>query len=172
MKCDVCRSEEATIHVKQVTGDDEVELHLCEKCATLKGITTGKEGSDLSISTLLNGVVDVRKISSNSSAKKVCIRCGMTFQNFKKRGRLGCNECYSVFSKEIGRIIVRMFGKTRHTGKYPKRLLAYKTFLIDLEELKKNLEKAVKEENYEEAAKLRDRIKELETASWRPHAKQ
>jgi protein arginine kinase activator len=56
-----------------------------------------------------------------------------------------------------------MFGRTQHRGKYPKRLMAYKTLLIDIEELKRKLDRAVKKEDYEEAALLRDQIKELES---------
>jgi protein arginine kinase activator len=162
MKCDLCGSEDAIIHIQQTSGEDEVELHICEKCATSKGITTGGSEGDFSITNLLTGLVDVKGVSQKSS-KKVCPGCGLTSQRFKKEGRLGCNECYTVFSKEIGRIVGKMFGRTQHHGKFPKRLKAYKTFLIDIEELKKQLESAVKREDYEVAAGLRDRIKELES---------
>jgi protein arginine kinase activator len=162
MKCDLCGEGEAVIHIQQISGNDEVELHLCEKCAALKGITAREDSVDFSITNLLTGLVDVRGISSESSARKVCPRCGMTVQRFKKGGKLGCNECYTVFQKEVNRIIEKMYGRTQHRGKYPKRLMAYKTFLIDIEELKRKLDRAVKEEDYEEAARLRDQIKELE----------
>jgi len=163
MNCDLCGQEEAVIHIQQISGSDEVELHLCEKCAALKGITAGEDKVDFSITNLLTGLVDVKGISNESSSKKVCPRCGLTVQRFKKNGSLGCNECYTVFRKEISRIIEKMFGRTRHTGKYPKRLMAYKTFLIDIEDLKRRLDRAVKDEKYEEAARLRDQIKELES---------
>ncbi len=163
MQCDICGDAEAVVHIQQTSGNEEVELHLCEKCAAQKGITSGENNLDFSITNLLTGLVDVKGISSSSSSKKVCPGCGLTVQRFKKGGRLGCNECYTVFRKEISRIVGKMFGRTQHRGKYPKRLMAYKTLLIDIEGLKRKLDRAVKKEDYEEAALLRDQIKELES---------
>jgi protein arginine kinase activator len=168
VKCEICGTREAVIHIQQITGNDEIELHLCEKCAASKGITTSEDRLDFSITNLLTGLVDVKSVSKASETKKNCPQCGLTLSKFKKKGKLGCNECYSVFSREIGRIVEKMFGGSRHKGKYPKRLVAYKTYLIDLEELKKKLSAAVKKEDYEEAARLRDRIKELESFSEEP----
>jgi protein arginine kinase activator len=162
MNCDLCGTEEAVIHIQQISGNEEIELHLCEKCAASKGIATGQDKVDFSISNLLTGLVDVKGVSSASDSKRVCPRCGLTVQRFKKKGRLGCNECYSVFSKEISRIVGKMFGRTQHRGKFPKRLKKYKTFLVDIEDLKAQLDNAVKKEDYEQAVKLRDRIKDLE----------
>ncbi len=165
MKCDLCGTNKATVHVQQIKGDEGVELHLCETCAAAKGITTGEDRVDFSISSLLTGLVDVKALAETSSTRKSCPRCGLTLSKFKKIGKLGCNECYSVFAAEVRKVVGKMFGRTRHTGKYPKRLMAYKAFLIDLEKLKKMLERAVKAEQYEEAARLRDQIKELECIS-------
>ena len=162
MKCDLCGADNATVHVQQIKGSEGVELHLCDTCAASKGITTGEDRVDFSISSLLTGLVDVKALAETSTSRKSCPRCGLTLAKFKKIGKLGCNECYMVFASEVRKVVGKMFGRTRHTGKYPKRLMAYKAFLIDLERLKKMLEKAVKAENYEEAAKLRDQIKDLE----------
>lgn len=161
--CDICGEAEAVVHIQQTSGKEEIELHLCEKCAAQKGITAGENNVEFSISNLLTGLVDVKGLSTSSNSKKACPNCGLTVQRFKKAGRLGCVQCYTVFRKEISRIIEKMFGRTQHRGKYPKRLMAYKTFLIDIEELKRKLNRAVKKEDYEEAALLRDQIKELES---------
>jgi len=161
MKCDICGSNEAVIHIKQETGSEAVELYLCEECAAARGITGDSEDVDLSVTNLLTALVDTKDTGQESDKKKACPRCGMTMQRFKREGRLGCNECYSTFSKEIGRILGKMYGRSHHRGKYPKRLLAYKTFLVEIEKLKKQLDRAVKQENYEKAAQLRDRIREM-----------
>ena len=161
MKCDICGSNEAVIHIKQENGSEKLELYLCESCAASRGITATSGDVDLSVTNLLTGLVDTKECDPASAKKKVCPRCGMTVQKFKKEGRLGCNECYSAFSKEISRILVKMYGRSQHRGKYPRRLMAYKTFLVDIEKLKKQLDRAVKAEDYEKAALLRDRIREL-----------
>jgi protein arginine kinase activator len=159
MKCDICGNPEVVIHVQQMTDGEEIELHLCDRCAAFKGITRGEDKVEFSISNLLMGLVDLKNARTNVASE--CPGCGLTLENFKKRAMLGCSECFNTFGKEIRDIVEKMFGRTRHKGKYPKRLQAYKSILIDLEGLKIRLEKAVEAENYEEAAKLRDQIKEL-----------
>ena len=159
MKCDVCGGAAATIHIKQVSEDVTVELHLCEECAAAKGIGQEAERTDFSISSLLTGLVDITK--GDQKQHKVCPACGMTIENLKKRATLGCNECYAVFAKEIRGTVGRMYGRTAHKGKLPKRLATYKTLLIDVETLKRQMKVALRNEDYEQAARLRDRIADL-----------
>jgi protein arginine kinase activator len=156
--CDICGSEEATIHIRQVTEGETVELALCARCAAVRGISAG-EGPSFSVSDLLTGLIDVKK--RVPQRRKICPRCGQTLENLKKRQRVGCNECYVVFGKEIRGLLGRMHGKAQHRGKLPRRLATYKTLLVDVEALKRRLRAAVRNENYEEAAKIRDRIAEL-----------
>ena len=165
MKCDICQKRNATIHIQQVAGDEEIDLHLCERCAAHKGITTGEDQPDFSISRLLNGLIEIDNRISKLKGKKVCPRCGMTLEKIQSTATLGCNECYSVFAVEVREIIHKSMGKVQHRGKYPGRILAFKTYLIDMEELKRKLNRAVKEERYEEAAELRDKIEELNRSS-------
>ncbi|NIA12368.1 MAG: hypothetical protein GWP10_22295, partial [Nitrospiraceae bacterium] len=94
--------------------------------------------------------------------QKICPSCGLTLKEFREKGKLGCANCYSTFGKEIRDILRKMYGKTQHFGKFPHQLRTYKTFLIDVEKLKEELARAVKEEDYERAAALRDRIADLQ----------
>ena len=165
MKCDICEVNDASIHIQQIKGNEGAELHLCEACAASKGITAGETRMEFSISNLLTGLVDVKSLADSSQSRKICPRCGLTLSKFKKMGKLGCNECYSVFSREVRKVVGKMFGRTQHRGKYPKRLMAYKTYLVDIEKLKKKLDRAVKDENYEEAARLRDHIRDLQSVA-------
>jgi protein arginine kinase activator len=91
-----------------------------------------------------------------------CPNCGLTYQNFRKLGRLGCSECYEAFKKELGPLLKRIHGSDRHVGKVP--LKGGKTIrdTRTLQDLRIQLEKAIQMEEFEEAAKLRDKIKELE----------
>ncbi len=165
MKCEICGLREAVIHIQQVVGYDKVELHICEVCAKERGITTGENQIEFSISNLIMGLVDVKDIQKRKGVRKVCSGCGMTLEEFKETGKLGCPECYVTFEREIRSLLRKMYGKTQHQGKFPRQLKTYKTFLIDLERLKQDLNRAVKEENYEKAAVLRDRIAELQKSA-------
>lgn len=162
MKCEICGTREAVIHIQQIIGNKKVELHICEVCAKERGIATGNDKIELSISSLLTGLVGMGEKSNKKRIQKICPSCGLTLKEFKEKGKLGCSNCYSTFGKEIRDMLRKMYGKTQHFGKFPHQLRTYKTFLIDVEKLKEELARAVKEEDYERAAALRDRIADLQ----------
>jgi protein arginine kinase activator len=162
MKCEVCGLEEAVIHIKQIIDETETELHLCESCAVLKGISIEDNKNDFSINNLLTGLVDVDNKSKMMNKVKQCPKCKLTYSQLQKQVKLGCVECYKVFKDEIDYILKKMYGKYEHTGKYPGYYLEIKKRKKEIEDLNKKLEKALKYEHYEEAAKIRDRITELE----------
>ncbi|MEW5815988.1 MAG: UvrB/UvrC motif-containing protein [Spirochaetota bacterium] len=162
MKCEVCGEREASVHVQQIMGNEVTELHLCDNCAHEKGIASKEEGVELSLSELLTGLVEIKSTVKEDKAKLFCPACNMQFNDFRKEGRLGCPQCYSAFRKEIALLLDNIAGTSRHKGKLPGKLITYKTILIDKEVMKQKLQEAVKNEDYESAAALRDRIHELE----------
>ena len=83
MKCDICGTDEAVIHIQQVSGDEEIHLHLCEECAALKGVTAAAESTEDGVSHLLNGLLDIDDTVSRLKARKNCPGCGMSLNEFK-----------------------------------------------------------------------------------------
>ena len=164
MKCDMCKDREAAIHIQQIIGEETIDLHLCEQCAHEKGISSSNDKIELSLSELLTGLIGSRDAKSEDAEKK-CNTCGLLFRDFRREGFLGCPECYQSFREELVSLLRKMGGSPRHTGKIPNKLNRYKTYLFDRELLKKELEDAVREEEYEHAALLRDRIRELDDDS-------
>lgn len=162
MKCQICEQNTASIHVQQIMGNEVVELHLCEKCAAERGIAAGEERVELSLSQLLTGLVDASSGSTHEKPAEKCPNCGLTLADFRKDGRLGCSDCYTAFKREIEVFLQNTSGTTRHKGKYPARLAAYKSLLIDRELLKEELKAAVTQEDYEKAAMIRDKIRTIE----------
>ncbi|TFG64826.1 MAG: DNA helicase UvrBC [Spirochaetales bacterium] len=166
MKCELCSDNDAIIHIQQIMGNDKIDFHLCEECAKKKGITKGGQKLELSLPELLTGLVDLKDIVGGQGGEsKTCPNCGISREEFKKTGKLGCAGCYNAFNKDIVRMLRKLSGASRHKGKYPSRLKSYKSFLIDREILKQKLEDAVKREDYEAAAAIRDRILKLEQGS-------
>ena len=166
MKCEICGARKAVIHIQQVIGKERVDLHLCEECALERGIGGGIGESDhleLSISNMLNGLVDIRDMKEKKNA--VCPQCGSNWDSIRKREKIGCAECYSTFSREIHFLLEKMCAQPSHKVKLPKGLKTYKTFLIDVVKLKEGLKDALKREDYEKAARIRDRIRDLEKTS-------
>ena len=163
MKCEICELRDAVFHIKQVKEDEDTTLHLCEVCAGQRGIPLESSESDLSLDALLSGLIEEASLNQRQTKTKKCPLGGLTFERFQKKPLAGCHECYTVFSRDIRRIIARRFGPVRHRGKFPKRLMVYKSFLCDMAQLKKRLKAAVKEEQYEKAAELRDKINAIQS---------
>ncbi|MBU4342892.1 MAG: UvrB/UvrC motif-containing protein [Candidatus Omnitrophica bacterium] len=165
MVCDICGKSQATVHLTEIIDDKMTELHICEGCAQKKG---AQMESHFGLADLLAGLADMggqfTKTKKETNIK--CLRCGLTYEDFKRIGRLGCGECYSAFKEALLPLLKRIHGSTQHYGKSPtkkttKAAKAVKT-MDELQELKEKLQKAIQLEQFEEAVKLRDRIRELE----------
>ncbi len=169
MKCGICDENEAVIHVQQIMGNEVVELHLCESCAKKRGISSSDDKIELSLSQLLTGLIDPKGEGKEERSNETCPRCGMKLSEFRKDGRLGCGECYTSFKREVDLFLENTVGTTRHRGKYPARLVAYKSLLVDRELLKDRLKEAVVHEDYEEAAVIRDKLRTIEQTAGDQH---
>lgn len=99
-----------------------------------------------------------------------CGQCGLTVSEFTQTGKLGCAQCYKHFHSLLAGTIIPQAhaGQTTHVGKKPKvgfrieDITQSKLNLDDvLESLTTKLDLAVKEERYENAATLRDLIKQV-----------
>jgi protein arginine kinase activator len=158
MKCHHCESQ-ATVHLTQIINGQMHKMDLCEACAQEKGVTNP---DNLSIGNLLDE--NPSKVDA-STALMTCESCGTTHQDFKKGGRLGCEACYHVFRPVLEPLLDGMHAGVKHLGKVPSRSVKKKSDDDSEELLSKELKKAVEEENYEKAAKLRDRLKKLQAKS-------
>jgi protein arginine kinase activator len=159
MQCDICKKNEAVVHYAEVINGEIRKLNICEVCAKEKGF--GMEVS-FSMGDMLSGIIkDVKEIDKPVVSEEACGQCGMTYEEFKKTGRLGCDGCYVSFEKKLIPVLDTIHKNTRHKGKAP---LAYKEKFVKIDkirELNKQLKEAVEEEEFEKAAVIRDRIKEL-----------
>ena len=164
MKCEICGQNEAAVHIQQIIGSEIYELHICDECAKKRGISSEEDKIELSVSELLTGLVDVKDASEEEAVKPVCPGCGKKFEEFRKDGKLGCMECYNAFHFEINQLLTNLTGNPKHKGKFPSKLNAYNAILIAKEEVKHKLHQAIAEEDYETAAALRDKIRELDVS--------
>ncbi|WP_373897430.1 UvrB/UvrC motif-containing protein [Haloimpatiens sp. FM7315] len=172
MICNVCKEKEATVHITKIVNGKKQELHLCEICAkSMENLDIGFEPNfkitePFTFQSILSGIMDyVNKNSQNSieaSKELVCKNCGTSYSKFKKTGLLGCSECYKNFGENLNSVIRRVQGNAEHLGKIPK--LAGKDILKKriIMDLKEKLQKAIAKEEYEKAAEIRDKIREVE----------
>ena len=163
MLCQNCNKKEAAIHYKEVVNNQMTELHLCEECAKEKGF----DFPSFVLANLLGGLAETMGkpkappvVSEEDKTK--CSRCGLTYLLFKQSGRLGCGQCYESFKEPLTLILRKIHGGITHMGKAPPGIGQKVETGREILRLKQELSGAVKREAFEEAAKLRDQIKELQ----------
>jgi protein arginine kinase activator len=157
MKCQKC-PQAATLHITEIVSEDQVEvMHLCEKCAHeyLYEPSQKQAGKSAAASSGEEG-------DEPAVMNRECEVCGIKFVDFRNTGRLGCPHDYEEFREELTPLLENIHGETRHCGKVPRRLPQSKQTQSELLQLRKQLLQAVNKEAYEEAARLRDRIRRLE----------
>lgn len=161
MLCDVCKTANASVFLTQIVDGKMQKVNMCEACSKERGVT---DPTAFALADFLQGLGGAQEVEplGGGQAQQKCGTCGLTQMEFKKTGRLGCSDCYSTFAEGITSMLSGMHKGSTHTGKVPERLAKRMERDRLLKELQQHLKKAVAEEDYEEAASLRDRIKELE----------
>ncbi|MBL7151761.1 MAG: UvrB/UvrC motif-containing protein [Candidatus Omnitrophica bacterium] len=166
MLCDICHKNPATVHLTEIVDNQMTELHLCEECAQAKSAQMEQQ---FGLSDLLAGMAEFskpQKEAQDLNAK--CSNCGLTYTDFRKIGRLGCGECYTSFRKYLAPLLKRIHGSNQHLGKSPLKISRVIKKKMDLQELRNRLKTAIETEAFEEAAKIRDKIKEIERKANEP----
>jgi protein arginine kinase activator len=156
MKCHQC-DKQATVHLTQILNGQMHKMDLCESCAQAKGVTNPE---NLSIGNLMENVSDVPE---GSGSPMTCESCGTTHSEFKKGGRLGCEACYHVFRPVLDPLLDGMHAGNKHLGKIPAGSKSRVQFEQSMSQLRSQLQGAIEQENYEDAARIRDQLKELES---------
>jgi protein arginine kinase activator len=164
MQCQICNKNSATIHLTEITEGTRTEMHVCEQCAAEQGIAVK---SHIPINELLSSLLAVQpaddELSGSSEQKLACPNCGFTLDQFRKEGLLGCPYDYEIFEKSLRPLIEKAHnGRTTHCGKLPSRMPQDSKKQIEILNLRLQLEAAVQSEDYELAAKLRDKLNQSE----------
>lgn len=179
MICQSCLKNTATVHVTEIvlpgtssaadaksSGEKKgfTEQHLCETCAQSMDLPhTGlpKKSKD-EIWKLLQ--LSQAQAPARKRPGQTCTNCGMTLDEFRKKGRLGCPKDYEIFAAHIGDLLERVHGARTHVGRVPGASDEDLERMKRLTELRSRLDAAIREEAYENAARLRDELKALEDA--------
>ncbi|WP_085520840.1 UvrB/UvrC motif-containing protein [Tuberibacillus sp. Marseille-P3662] len=168
MECQECHSRSATLHFTKIINGEKMEYHLCEECAKEKGDAVS-ESSGFSIHNLLSGMLNFdQPMDSQGTAKQTqqvlqCSKCGLSYQEFAKIGKFGCEECYETFKHKLDPVLRKVHsGNTTHSGKIPKRAGKDISIRKHINSLREQLKTHVEQEEFEKAAELRDEIRSLE----------
>ena len=188
MLCENCGKREANVMYTQIINGDKKDMHLCEECSEKLGIGNMNFKMPISFSSFLGDFFDEFENDTllpelNPIKQLTCDSCGMTFENFMNTGKFGCSNCYDVFESQIDPILKNIHGANKHVGRLGKisptiniqeqeesikeekntneQNSNENTTMSEEERLKQELQNAIKEERYEDAAKLRDEISKL-----------
>lgn len=158
MLCEVCQKNDATVFLTQIVEGKMQKANLCESCSKEKGVS---DPTGFALADMLLGLGASQQIERGQPSQH-CPVCGFTQADFKKTGRLGCSACYDTFADGLANLLKGMHKGLIHTGKMPARLSRQFAMADRVKTLETELEQAVKQEKYEEAARLRDEIRQLE----------
>ena len=146
------------MHLTQIAGDKMQKVDLCEECAKNKGVN---DPAGFSLADLLLGLGASDQIEQSAGGGELrCAKCGFTQADFKKAGRLGCSECYTTFAEGLEGLLKTMHKGTRHVGKMPQSMQQNREMNERMKGLQKRLAKAIEEEDFEQAAQLRDELRQ------------
>jgi protein arginine kinase activator len=173
MLCESCNKSDAVVHLVDVSNNSRAEKHLCKECADSQGATikshmqqssAPKEASDV-LPEIFQGL----STPTGSAEAEACGHCGTTYRQFRSSGKFGCPECYGEFKVKVSDLLEKIHGRCEHTGKVPSTAsedIAQQKELQTqqklLQGLYADLDKAVKDEDYERAAELRDEIQRMQ----------
>ena len=167
MECQTCKKNPATVHITEVLelsvtpGEPNKlrEKHVCPACAKMM---------DLPHAPVVKKNVNIWKLLQQSAQKNVqegglrCPDCGMTLAEFRSKGRLGCPQDYEVFRQHLDPLLLRIHNAAEHVGRVPGLAEDELDRMRAIHDLREQLETAIREEAYEDAARLRDRLTDLE----------
>lgn len=181
MICQKCKVREATVTITKMIHNMQITMHLCPECS--KNFSPSVQKQISGVNNILISMMDsVDLPDTENEVVRSCAKCGMTFDDFRKKGTVGCEECFNVYRDKLESIMKRLHGSHKHVGLsyerikhsappsndvlqnklYTKEDGKPKSTVDQIENLRKALSEAVAKEEYEEAAKLRDMIKIME----------
>lgn len=165
MLCERCQQRQATVYITEIINNHKSEKHLCEICA--QEIHAEKFNLTLPftlhsfLAGLLHSEFGSETFSKPAQHDLKCKNCGLAESQFVKQGLLGCGECYRYFGERLEPILRRIHGSSTHTGKVPEYIKGRMNVTREVEQLKLQLKEAIGKEEFEQAARLRDSIREL-----------
>lgn len=174
MECQECQKRPATLHFRQLINGNKTKIHICEACAQEKGYFMHQQDEGYSLHNLLSSLFNFDYGQLDSSTEETfnytddlrCPKCNLTLSEFKRTGKFGCAQCYETFSVRLDPIFRRVHsGNTKHYGKIPKRMGGDLHIKKKLKAYQDKLEQLIKDEAFEQAAIVRDQIKELKLKS-------
>lgn len=165
MMCEECGIRQAKFHLMKIVNDERTERNLCAVC--MAKYQKQLPGIDLTnLAGILNNILENHEspelqTEDEGEDSLVCEQCGTTYAEFRKSSAAGCANCYKAFHAPIERIFKRVQAGTQHSGRIPEGVRSGASIRMNIDRLKQRMQKAIQNEEFEQAAKLRDAIRAL-----------
>jgi len=165
-RCDLCGGQHATVRFTEIGDGQKTKRTICRTCAEARGLLESTSPNVAVLQKLL-AVAPVTKTPPDEAkapdaGERACSSCGLSLATFRRQGRLGCATCWTVFEAQLVPILRNIQPNVRHVGKAPRTHARQAELRQRFEDLHAELERAVRGEDYERAAQLRDEIRALE----------
>lgn len=173
MICDFCKKNIATVHLIRVQDDNVEKVNICQECARDFSFFSEEDFYN-DLSNILGRIFQSGKESLYDGKdrqmfegleikkNKKCPFCSTDLKSIRKKGRMGCPHCYSEFKNALMPIMRMIHKDMEYRGKMPRAVPRQMKLEKSISDLRKRLKNEIFIENFEEAARLRDRIKQLE----------
>ena len=175
MLCQKCHKKTASVFISSIINGQEIRIYLCDDCAKDYPLFNFNFQNPFSI----KDVMDKLKIDEDTSIDQekdnllqidndskeediICPNCYSTYNEYKQTGKLGCSRCYEAFEEKLKPVLKNIYGHEEYIGKIPKKDNSHIYISKEIRILREDLNRAVEQEEYEKAADIRDKIKELE----------
>ena len=175
MLCQKCHKKTASVFISSIINGQEIRIYLCDDCAKDYPLFNFNFQNPFSIKDVMDKLkidedtsIDQEKdnllqIDNDSKEEDItCPNCYSTYNEYRQTGKLGCSRCYEVFEEQLKPILKNIYGYEEYIGKIPKKDNSHIYISKEIRILKEDLNRAVEQEEYEKAAGIRDKIKELE----------
>ena len=161
MICDNCRERDAVVNLTNVKDGMVRQQHLCERCAAEQGVETTVATPKPALSDFLQAVN--QQATAAPGDQSTCHFCGATARDFRQTGRVGCARCYNAFERSLRELLRRLHGNAKHTGRrYSPPAAGVLEAASTVGQLREELRRAIAGEQFELAAKLRDKLRAAE----------
>lgn len=166
-RCSHCNRETSSpVKITQIRGNQKSTVTLCRECASAMGFHNPLDQMPFPLAKILGSFVDQSLAPlTKHVTEQACKDCGMTFQQFSQQGRFGCGSCYSTFRPQLETILRKIHGHSIHRGKSNSGVVETNAPVTVAEQkrLEDEYKLAIEREEFERAAELRDRLKEIRT---------
>ena len=149
------------MHLSITENEKHREVYLCERCAK-QNQEIGFVFHPAIVPDFLKALFGLNPSEIEQPFEMTCPKCGMTFSKITQVGKLGCSKCYETFETQLEPLLRRVQGGGQNMGKVPARRGIGIKIRRALRTLKEKLQRLIGEEMFEEAAVVRDKIRQLE----------